>query len=83
MVRSKSFFLQEASYIKPTNHWMPSGKTQRQKICSFKICLEDFGIHQFCLADDSTAWHKRTIGEIIPSIQMNPGMKPSNIAVNT
>lgn len=82
-MRCRSFFLWEASYIKLTNHWMPPGKIQRQKICSFKICLEAIGIRHLCWGDDSPAWDKKTTGEIIPSIQMNPGIEPSNVALNT
>lgn len=82
-MRSRSFFLREASYIKPTNHWMPSGKIQRQKIRSFKTCLEDIGIRNLCWGDDAPAWEKKATGEIIPSIQMNPGIEPSSVALNT
>lgn len=62
---------------------MPSGKIQRQKISSFKICLEAIGIRHLCWGDDSPAWDKKTTGEIIPSIQMKPGIEPSNVALNT
>lgn len=82
-MRCRNFFLWEALYIKPTNHWMPSGKIQRQKISSFKICLEAIGIRHLCWGDDSPAWDKKTTGEIIPSIQMKPGIEPSNVALNT
>lgn len=80
---SRSFLLQEVSYIKPTNHLMPSGIIQRQKIYSSKACLEATGIRHLWLGDDSPALEKKTIGEIIPSIQMNLGIEPSNVPLNT
>lgn len=80
---SRSFLLQEASYIKPTNHLMPSGIIQRQKICSSKACLEATGIRHLWWGDDSPALEKKTAGEISPSIQMNAGIEPSNVPLNT
>lgn len=80
---SRSFLLREASYIKLTNHLMPSGIIQRQKICSSKACLEATEIHHLWQGDDSPALEKKTTGEIIPSIQMNPGIEPSNVPLNT
>lgn len=80
---SRSFLLWENSYIKPTNHLMPSGIIQRQKICSSKACLEATGVRHLWQGDDSPALERKTTGEIIPSIQMNLGMEPSNVPLNT
>ena len=62
---------------------MPSGIIQRQKTCSSKACLEATGIRHLWRGDDSPALEKKTTGEIIPSIQMNPGIEPSNVPLNT
>jgi len=82
-VGSRSFFLQEDSYIKSTNHLMPSGTIQRQKICSSKVCLEATGIRHLWWGDYSAALEKKTTGDIIPSMQMNLEIKPGNIPLNT
>lgn len=75
--------LWEASYIKATNHLMPSGIIQRQKIRSSKACLEATGICHLWQGDDSPALEKKTTGEIISSTQMNLGIEPSNVPLNT
>lgn len=80
---SRTFLLREASYIKPTNHLMPSGIIQRRRMCSSKACLEATGIRHLWWGDDSPALEKKTTGEIILSIQMNPGIEPSNVSLNT
>lgn len=62
---------------------MPSAIIQREKICSSKTCLEAAGICHLWWGDDSSTLEKKTTGEIILSMQMYPGIEPSNVSLNT